>query len=270
MQTVETLVSVASPAKEKNNVFKQHPVICLFVIAYAISWSIWGCEIFWGIKIPGFFALAGSSISALIVAFLSGGPSGLKQLGSRMIRWKVGVQWYLLAIFIIPAVCMITLGINGLVNINEMPKIENLALAIPMLLSNILLHFFSEEVGWRGFALPRLKTRYNPLVASLILGFFWGCWHIPYWFIPGSFQTSLPFVGFLALIMAQTVLMTWVSKDSAFLGVVFHAAANTSFALFGVLNNGHPLFWLVVAVQWAITLIVIGLGGLKTEKLTER
>jgi uncharacterized protein len=100
-----------------------------------------------------------------------------------------------------------------------------------------------EEPGWRGFALPRLQKRYGPLVGSLVLGVFWGLWHLPAFFlIPGYNGAGSGFVGimsafvpFVIAIMALAVIYTWVSnnaRSSLLMVILFHASFNTSGSMF--------------------------------------
>ena len=67
-----------------------------------------------------------------------------------------------------------------------------------------------EELGWRGYALPRLLERFSPLVASLILGVIWWLWHLPTFFIAGTPQFRQPVVAFLIMTTAYSILMTWI------------------------------------------------------------
>jgi len=95
-----------------------------------------------------------------------------------------------------------------------------------------------EEIGWRGFALDRLLSRHNDLVASLILGVVWALWHLPLWFMTGTSQGSMPFGSFLLMSVALSIIMTWVYVDSGgsmFLAMWTHGVANAYMAIFPVL-----------------------------------
>ena len=88
----------------------------------------------------------------------------------------------------------------------------------------------NEEPGWRGFALPRLQSRFSPLVASLILGTFWGLWHVPL-HLMGMYYGG----AWGALIRIQeiprAILFTWIynrTKGSLLLTILFHATINTT------------------------------------------
>ncbi|MBN9390946.1 MAG: CPBP family intramembrane metalloprotease [Chloroflexi bacterium] len=262
-----TQTNIAQTEKEEKLAGAPTELVTFFGMAYLITWIIVGLKIFTDIKIPGFFALAGPTIAALVVIGFSSGLTGYRELGKRLIRLRFGLKWYALALLITPAISLTAYIMGKTFNLGDIPAESDLVLVLPMLLGNFALFFFTEEIGWRGYALPKLQKMFNPLVSSLVLGILWGLWHLPYWFVPGSFQAGLPFAGFMLLTVSQAVLMTWLynnSRDSVLLAVLFHAAADTAFAFSGVLSGPQTLFWLVVGLQWLVTLGVIAYtkGGL--------
>jgi uncharacterized protein len=124
-----------------------------------------------------------------------------------------------------------------------------------------------EEFGWRGYALPRLQTRYNALTSSLIFGFFWWLWHLPAMFIPGRFMTDnlLVFLALLVVIMLTSVLFTWVynnTNGSILAAMLLHTSMNWSIWLampsmqIDLLTSGFMIGFMAVAV-----LIIIKIWG---------
>src|SRR5918912_3555685 len=86
-----------------------------------------------------------------------------------------------------------------------------------------------EEIGWRGYALPRLQRRFAPLPASLLLGIVWGCWHAPQWFIPETGQQGFAFPAFLVWVVALSIMFGWIAngtRGSVLLVILSHAATN--------------------------------------------
>lgn len=67
-----------------------------------------------------------------------------------------------------------------------------------------------EEVGWRGFALDRLQEQCHPIVAALVVGIFWGLWHIPLFFLTGSGMTSFPLWPWFAGLIGRSYLVAWL------------------------------------------------------------
>lgn len=87
------------------------------------------------------------------------------------------------------------------------------------------------ELGWRGYALPRLLARFTPLGASLVLGVLWAAWHLPFALTLGSALDGIPLYWFLPSLMGASILYTWVfngTGGSVLLAILFHAASNTT------------------------------------------
>ena len=127
-----------------------------------------------------FLAVFSPTFSALIVSWVTGGTNEVKRLLSGFTRWRVGWGWYFAAAFLLLGPFVIALVYISLGNPVVWLKP---GWTIPLLLTQALYQLLSgplsEEAGWRGFALPRLKSNYNALVSSLILGVIWTFWHLP-------------------------------------------------------------------------------------------
>jgi membrane protease YdiL (CAAX protease family) len=151
----------------------------------------------------------------------------------------VGIQWWLVAL-LLPA--LVILGAVYLFSLFGGPapdfsRYQPLYTIIPMIILITLINGVGEELGWRGFMLPRLQSRYSALVASLILGTFWGLWHAPVYFIAGTTQSIFRAqVGFWAGLLlftlstiAISVTFTWVfnnTRGSVLIAATLHGATN--------------------------------------------
>jgi membrane protease YdiL (CAAX protease family) len=185
----------------------------------------------------------GPSIAAFIVVLLINGKRGFIDLLRPFGRWRVKPVLWILALFGPGILYLIGLGVHLLMG-GEAPPFtmirEELNL-IPLYLVMVVLMPWNgpvgEEFGWRGYALPRLQSKYNPLVASLVIGLIWGIWHLPSFFAPqgviGAIAAEIGMVFLLPYVLgtiANTILMTWLynkSKASALIaGIVWHAAIN--------------------------------------------
>ena len=156
------------------SILKRYPLTSFFILAYAITWA--------GIPFGWFFTF-GPLLAALIVVGLTQGKAGLREWGSRLIRWRVGWVWYVLAITVPLAVLAVTFGISLSAGAGP-PSLAQLApgsvvLIFAVRLINPLDGPVAEEPGWRGFAQPGLQRRYSPLVATSILGLLVAGWHLP-------------------------------------------------------------------------------------------
>jgi len=236
-----------------------------FALTFLLSWGVWGTAlafqnglIDW--KLPGDpLSYLAITLAALLVTGLSSGTTGLKHLLGRMIIWRVHVKWYLAALLLPGVPALAAIGIHlALGGTHDMGALVPLTAVVPLLLTQIVLHLLTEELGWRGFALPRLRARFGPLAAGIVLGLVWGAWHIPMFLVTGTRQTY-PFAGFLILIVSISVVMTWVfdhTRGSVLIAALFHAAMNTWWAATNTLWGSESLFWIFVAVTAATAVVV--------------
>jgi len=191
-------------------------------------------------------AMAGPALAAFVVTRMLEGKEGTRKLlRRRILRWRVGVHWYLIAIFGIPLVYFLAASlVLGMAPLNSL--IENWPLLLTTYLPKVLVVFLIvslwEEIGWMGFALPRLQDRFGPLMASVVLGVMWALWHLPAYF--NSTQVVADKVGLadldrllyllpllMLLAVSTRVVMTWlfnVAMGSVVIVTLFHAAFNIS------------------------------------------
>src|SRR5215218_3257010 len=211
------------------------------------------------------------AIAALLAAALTGGRGALRELGSRLVRWRVGWQWYLVVILgpaafsLAVAVVYALLG-GSWAEAAPPALLEGPLLFLPLfLLILTLTDGLGEELAWRGFALPRLLTRYNALVASLVLGVIWGLWHLPLVWTEGATLYQQPVWLFLVDIAAKSVLFTWVflhTRGSVLIAMLFHGATNLFIVSPVVASTGDLTLPLLAAVgKWALVVVLILVAG---------
>ena len=116
----------------------------------------------------------------------------------------------------------------------------------------LIYNGLGEEVGWRGYALPRLQKKFGSLAGSVILGFFWALWHIPLFIVPGSSQYGSSLPGYIWLLVCWSVIMTvlvYKAGGSVWVAIIFHETIN--FAAFTVNYPGYydNLFWSIAAAS---------------------
>src|SRR5919107_478585 len=160
------------------SVVRRHPIITFFVLTYAIGWGL----------IPFWTFQAGSPfIAALIVIPLTRGVAGLKELGLRMIRWRVRWYWYVVAIGLPLAVVLLTAGLNVALGASApslaFGSVSTILLVFAVRLINPGDAPLGEEPGWRGFALPGVQSPLSPVVSTFILGMLVTGWHVPILFL---------------------------------------------------------------------------------------
>lgn len=165
------------------------------------------------------------SLTALGLTWFYEGRPGIKKLGKRLIQFNFGWRNYLAAIIFVLFIAGSQLGIDRIGG-NQFDYSIFIAQAgsfLPLLILGPL----SEEIGWRGFALDRLQTRWNAMTSSLIIGIVWSLWHLPLFYMIGTSQHELgiPFAGFLLSLTSSSVLYTWLHNragGSIWMAVFFH------------------------------------------------
>ncbi len=258
----------------------RYPVAAFFILTYAISWAVWVPLLVSQIDSPLYkVGTFGPAVVALILTVLMSGRVGLKRLLRRLLIWRVHIFWYLFSFLSTAAGVLAAIGIH--VWLGGTPPVFNdpaqLYLVIPVFLYVLFTSVVGEEIGWRGYALPRLQERYGALVASLILGLVWGAWHLPLFWMAGNFHQQIPISLFILQTTGFSILYTWMynnTRGSLLMAHIFHAASNTTIGVLPVLpmdtdGNLRPL-WLVVGILWVVVLIVVARRGsvqLKTVRV---
>jgi membrane protease YdiL (CAAX protease family) len=214
-------------------------------------------------------AVYGPTLAALLVPLIASGPKGLGNFLRSRLAPRGNPIWYGMALFMIPTLLLLVRGIHFL----AFPELQ---LEMPVLrdqVGNILMGFLAaltfgplaEELGWRGFALPELQKRLNPLLASLVLGLIWWTWHLPSLLIP-TYQWAvggMPILLYLILIMPGSVLAAWIynnSRGSALPAILFHGSMNFSMSMLSF-NSPYFLPFVVGGLWLCAGLIVLGTGA---------
>lgn len=257
------------------------------VLACVISWGglfgVLGKNLFTGMTNPSpvqfvlmFLTMyAGPSAAGLLLTALTGGKKALRAMFSRMRLRSSGPIWYILAVFSAPALTLVTL--LGLSRLSPafMPALFLPGYDLTLLPMGIFFGFmtgFFEELGWTGFAVPKLRESRGVITTGLIVGGVWGLWHLPL-FLTGDPAGTVPFVLLLVVrlftqLPAFRVLMVWVYERTGSLPVamVMHAGLTASSLIItarstaGINTVIHNL--VLTAVVW----IVIGIVSIKRSR----
>lgn len=235
-----------SKANEKTG-FPRLPLY--FLLAYLGTWVAFLPLIFVPTLSSDIFAVlfvlstfTGPALAAVIVTALTSGWGGVRLLLSRVIRWRVGIQWYAVALFGFMVVWFAgySIAFQGapILALMEQPQ-ALVTVFLPFVLTISLLPALGEEIGWRGFALPHLQKRFGPLAGTLILGLMHSLWHLPAFFSPilGPF-TPMGFLTFVITGIAGTFIYTWIfnnARQSILIAVLIHTAGNGASVLLGML-----------------------------------
>jgi membrane protease YdiL (CAAX protease family) len=257
---------------------QKHPLIAYFILAYAISWAA-----SLGVMGPKFFTggtytmtdtllvligmVLGPLISGLVLTRLVDGKPGMQALSGRMRKWNVSLRWYAAALLIFPAIFLgVLLTLSRLVS-----PIFTPGFFWPGIVYGLFAGF-TEEIGWTGFAVPRMRAVHGALLGAGILGLLHGLWHICADFLGSSANLGaywFPFFAgmFIAAMPAMRILMVWVYNHTGSLPLaqLMHASFTGSVVTLSPAGlspaNGAFWYWIFAAAIWIVVLIVIAIAG---------
>jgi uncharacterized protein len=180
--------TVAPRRIHTQSLVRRHPLISFFVLTYAITWLIWAPLVIFRDSIPGplgfvlglLGSLVPSTLGLVFIGLLRGRP-GVRRVLRRLVHGRIGLRWYL-AVLALAMLAPLAVGLSILMG-GATPVVDKTIFGILFLFA---FHIFpgsalGEELGWRGFALPRMQARNSALKASLVIGILWGSWHLPLW-----------------------------------------------------------------------------------------
>jgi membrane protease YdiL (CAAX protease family) len=256
---------------------KSSPVLMYFVLTFIFTWGCMALAVY-----PGGFPiseeqfetagalvyvamLVGPSGAAILLIGLLDGRAGFRELRSRLTRWRVGARWVAAALLIAPLMITTLLFGLSLVSSEFQPALFTADNKVAILLSSAAVGLavgFFEELGWTGFAVPRLKGRYGVLATGLIVGIVWGAWHFPPFWKSDTFSAALSLVLLLGQLFSwlppYRILMVWVygRTESLLISILMHASLMASLnALVPAKLTGTTL--LIWILTWAAALWVI-------------
>ena len=275
------------------NINKKWELPLFFLITYLImgictlvyillGWSYFSISnLKLGPAVLWFFMVFSPTLSALLLTYIIRGKEGLIKLLKNYTKFKVKWIWYFaaFALLLVPLLISLILRFSGIGGGSGIDSDLTSSLFIGWLIFNFFSGPFSEEAGWRGYALPRLQAKYNSLISSLILGFFWTLWHIPLAFISGANQAAMGWFGWLIyviLIFFVTIILTWLYNNTkgSFVIVIlahysFNLGSNLVVNMLGLVNSMFYNITGGIAAVFYLGLILIGFGYKRFSKLPE-
>ncbi|HLO27759.1 MAG TPA: CPBP family intramembrane glutamic endopeptidase [Anaerolineales bacterium] len=235
---------------------KRHSVLLYFVLTLLISWGglliIMGPGGMLGVaavsaeRMPFLYLamLLGPTIAGLFMTGLVYRRAGFSELLSRLRRWRIGAGWYLIAVLTAPGLMAGTLLLLSQFSPAFVPGIvtssDKVTLLVSGLVAGILVGIF-EELGWTGFAIPRLRLHYGVLATSLIVGFVWGLWHMPLFTESARASQSVsPLISLAVLLFSHLpafrVLLVWVydRTGSLLVAMLMHVSQTATTLIFAI------------------------------------
>lgn len=266
-------------------------LVKFFSLTFIVSWILWiasaavlrraspqssGLQ-----AVSGFLYLLGvfaPAIVALALTAQANGRAGRLALLNRTLKWSVGVRWYVFAVAYMVAI-KLTSALVLRIATGAWPTFGQESLFIIAVATVFSTPVQSgEEIGWRGFALPRLSTLMGLSNASIVLGIIWACWHLPFFFISGTDKTGQSFPIYLLMVIAISVAMAWLywrTNRSLLLTMLMHAAINNTkdivpSAVLCVTNtfslSSSLVAWVSVVIMWiCAAYFLVRMRGVKLQ-----
>ena len=263
MATVESDTKGADAARD--GLLTRHQLFFFFLFSFVLTWGY-----FWLIWAPlrlpdSLIALGGfgPAASAFLVLALSSGKRGVLSLLRSIVHWRVGVNWYLVALLGLPVLNFLAfLVVPGVLADLVAPDLRFPRVYLIEMAMSVTIGVAPmwEEIGWRGFAQPRMQRRYGPVVGTLILGALWGVWHLPFFFGPlartgpeATFvSASIALVEFSIGLTGLSVVMAWVLNNcggSTLMAILLHACFDSSGLAMVALFPSTPPYYLPIHYQ---------------------
>lgn len=245
-----------------------------FGLTFLVTWAAWlaasalspgapsagaGLPLFYlGVFTPG--------IVALVLTRRESGPAGLRALLRRLVQWPAGgVRWLVFALGYMAAI-KLTAALVHRILLGAWPAFTTqpwILLFAAAVFSTVAGGQVGEELGWRGFALPRLEAKLGLRAGSVLLGAVWAAWHLPLFLIAGTNTTGQSFPFYLAQVTALSIALAWLwhrTERSLLPVMLLHAAINNTkdivtsvpavppgnpFVVYGT-----PVGWITLALLW--------------------
>jgi membrane protease YdiL (CAAX protease family) len=273
--------------RDQVGIMTKRPLIAYFALTFAITWGLGACFALFPSAIIAVFgkpslanplfvlAVYAPSISAIVVTAIFDGFAGVGALLRRLAHWRFGAWWYLAIFGGAPALSGAAVLLHALVDPGAGdwrhwpllgPDGQEIAArlaggagwaALPMIVGIVFLTDpgpLGEELGWRGFALPRMIEDRKWVLAGILLGIVWGLWHLPAFLIGGLPQSDASLPVFMVSDVAGSVLMAWIfvgTRGSVLAAVIVHFMLNICLDM-----THEPLSYYTAGVLVAAALLV--------------
>ena len=240
-------------------------LLVFFLLTYAVTWILVSAPLSdganrylpWALRtLLSLIGIFGPSLVAVGLTIHDEGAGGVRALLRRLIDWRVDGRWYLFALFYMAPIVLLVTLVSRLVS-GTWPRSSTTPLVVTAMSIVIQIPILaSEEIGWRGYALPQLTARFGLQRASLILGPLWAVWHLPLFFVQEASHYSRSVPVYLVEVTAISVAFAWLytnTRGSLLLATLMHLAIDQTFAAFpapAADPNANPFSFDADPAQW--------------------
>lgn len=211
-----------------------------FILLFAVSWigavpmvlASWnGTKLSTPVRLLQVLMLFGPGLVAVFVTAINEGKKGVRALLGALLKWRVGLHWYLIAL-LGPLVLFVAARQIALLFGSSLTALKAPSALLSVFASSFVAYLFlnTEELAWRGYALVKLQAKYGAMIASSIVGVLWGVFHLPIFWIKGGHPAGYPFLAFMVMIISMTFIFTWVfngTKGSVLIVHLLHQSFNS-------------------------------------------
>ena len=252
------------------------------VLTFGVAWALWALvlrvasthesRVPWLLALGGPVFLIGVFAPGLVAVALTARNDGRRAVGAllgRVVRWRVDIRFYAFALLLIP-LTKLTVAVMHRAMVGTWPPFGETHPLLAVLATIVsTAGQAGEEVGWRGYLLPRLTERTGLVAASLVVGAIWAAWHLPLFFAPGADTNGESFPLYVLQVTAYSVALAWLywrTGGSLLLTMIMHAAFNNMKDLVpsGAQRDGSPftlegtlVFRLTVALLWVVGVVLL-------------
>lgn len=248
-----------------------------FILVFLYSWLFWVISILSGADLSYSLSLIfyylggiGPSLMGILLTYRNKEKEDIKDFWRRSIDPRlIEVKWYILIVLIVITPILIGIGFdilfggNGATYEGFINFQNNFLVFLPYLLF-LIIAVLAEEFGWRGYAQDALQKRFSIIISGLIVGFFWSLWHLPLFFIKGTYQNSLgigsfSFWLFFVYIIPESVIYAWIfnlNNRSILSAILYHLIGNFLGEMFNPIGIAPFVRFLTILII-AVTLSLI-------------
>lgn len=250
-------------------------LIIYFSFAYLVSWIIWwplyapalGFNSYTAVHYQHALGAFGPMIAAFILSYKFSGLKGSVYLFLNAVV-PTGLSYLVIAL-LSPFLLLAMAGFINFFQSGIFPDLGKTGLnsefpgtgVVSLFLYNLLFFGYGEEIGWRGFALPRLQSRYSALVSGVILTIFWAFWHWPlFLYRPGYVNMDATgIIGWFLSLLTGSILLTWLfnsSRGSILACAIFHSTIDVVFTSDQLDKNLIGIMGMLITI-WGLAVVFI-------------